>query len=208
MKLSKKMVTIVATAAVALAGVGVLVYVILNDKQSVDNPGAYYGTDADGFSANVKPDEHIGTINVVDKSEVEAVFGEGVTVSDPRESGTVNLGTTKSETVTFDIKSEKGKARFEVDVRTYATEKDLKQASPFLGAQAATVEGVGTEAHYLVPFGQNVLNEQQVALIATEGKTSYKFALVQASDNIFYNLEESKQVVLDVAKKASLSEVK
>lgn len=208
MKLNKKIVTIVAIAAVVVTGIATLVYVILHDQQTVSNPGAYYGQDADGFSANVKPDEHLGTINVVDKSAVEEVFGEGVTVGAPRESGTVNLGTTKSETVTYPLTSDKGEARFEVDARTYATQDDLDQASPFLGAEASVVDGVGDEAHYLVPFGQDVLNEQQVGLIVTEGKTSYKFAIVQKSDNIIYDADEAKQLVLAIAKKASLQEVK
>lgn len=208
MKLNKKIVTIVAIIAVAISGVGVLAYIILNDQKSVDNPGAYYGSDADGFSANVKPDEHLGTINVVEKQSVEEAFGEGSTVGEPNESGTVNLGTTKSETVTYKVTSDKGESVFEVDVRTYASKSDLSQASPFLGTETAKVDGVGEEAHYLVPFGQDLLNEQQVALIATEGKTSYKFALVQQSDNIFYSLEDAKRIVLDIAKKASLNEVK
>ena len=202
------MLVIIGVVVIAVVGVAVIVFVIKNDKQPVDNPGAYYGQDADGFSANVNANEHLGTGKVLSTDAVKSGFGEGTTVETPKESGTVNLGETKSETATYIVKTSRGNVTFEVDVRTYASAADLKKSNPFLGAEQAKVEGLGNEAHYLVPYGQEMFNEQQVALLTTSGKTAYKFALVQPSDKILYSVEEAKPVLLEIAKQAKLDEVK
>lgn len=205
---NKKLIVIVATLAVAVAGVAAIAYIISKDKESDGNPGAYYGSTADGFTTGFNKDEHIGAINVVSKPVVETAFGEGVEVGDPEESGTVRLGTTKSETATFPIKTSRGDVVFEVDVRTYASKDDLGKAGIFVGAEEPKVEDVGEEAHYFVPAQQDIFTEQQVGLLAKKDKTSYKFAIVQQTDNTIYTVDEAKAIVLEIAKKAKLSEVK
>ncbi len=205
---NKKTIIIIATVIVAVAGIAAVIYIISKDKASDGNPGAYYGSSADGFTTSVNKDEHLGTVKVAPKDAVVAAFGQGAEVTDPEESGTVHLGTTKSETATFAVKTSKGNATFEVDVRTYASKSDLTKANVFVGAEEEKVEGVGEEAHYLVPAQQGMLKEQQVALLTVKGKTSYKFAVVQQSDAIAYTTDEAKAIVLEIAKKANLNEVK
>ena len=202
------MLVITGVVVVAVVGVAVIGFIVTNDKSKVDNPGAYYGQDADGFSANVNPDQHLGTVKVVSVDAVKSGFGDGASVEPPKESGTVNLGATKSETATYVVKTPRGDTTFEVDVRTYTTAGDLKKSNPFVGAEQATVEGLSNEAHYLIPYGQEMFNEQQVALLTTSGKTAYKFAIVQPSDKILYSVEEAKPILLEIAKQAKLNEVK
>ena len=205
---NKKLIIIIATVLVAIAGVGAIAYVISNDKKSESNPGAYYGSSADGFTTSVDRNEHLGTVEVVSKDAVAAAFGQNAEVGSPEESGTVKLGATKSETATFAVKTPKGKVSFEVDVRTYSSRVDLDKAGVFVGTQEPKVEGVGEEAHFLVPAQQDLFKEQQVALIATKGKTSYKFALVQQSDNLVFTTDEAKAIVLEIAKQSNLGAVK
>ena len=206
--MNKRMLVITGVVLVAVVGVAVIGFIVANDKSKVGNPGAYYGQDADGFSANVNPNEHLGTVKVVSVDAVKSGFGNEVTVESAKESGTVNLGATKSETATYTVKSPRGDVTFEVDVRTYATAGDLKKSNPFIGAEQAAVEGLPNEAHYLIPYGQEMLNEQQVALLTTSGKTAYKFAIVQPTDKILYSVEEAKPILLEIAKQAKLSEIK
>lgn len=205
---NKKLSIIIAIIVVAVAGVGAVTYIISNDKNYGSNPGAYYGSSSDGFTASVDHDKHLGTVNVVSKDAVTTAFGQGAEVANPKESGTVNLGTTKSETATFAVKTPKGDVAFEVDVRTYASRADLDKAGAFVGTEQSKIEGVGEEAHYLVPLHQGLLREQQVALLAISGKTSYKFALVQQADKILYTTDEAKAIVLEIAKQAKLAAVK
>lgn len=204
----KRLIVIVALVLVVLAGAGVLAYVIAHDKNGVNNPGAQYGVGADGYGASVNPNEHLGTVKVLTKDQVNAGFGSDATVSKPEESGTLHLGDVKGETATFAVKTTKGDVSFEVDVRTYPSAEDLNAAGPFTGAEQAKVAGLSSEAHYLVPYGQEMLNDQQVALLTTKDKTSYKFAIVQSSDKIIYGTDEAKAILLEIAKKANLSEVK
>ena len=206
--MNKRMLVIAGVVVVAIVGVAVIFFIIKNDRQSVDNPGAYYGQDADGFKANVNPDEHLGTVKILSTDAVKSGFGDGAAVEKPKESGTVNLGETKSETATYIVKTSRGDVTFEVDVRTYTSADELKKSNPFLGAEQAKVDVLGNEAHYLVPYGQEIFNEQQIALLTTNGKTAYKFALVQPRDKILYSVEEAKPILLDIAKQAKLSEVK
>ncbi len=205
--MNKRVIVAIAVILVAIVGVAVTVYIIKHDSTGTDNPGAYYGQSADGFSASVDKDAHLGTVDVLTVAQVQQGFDDGTTVASPSESGTVNLGTTKSETATYAVETPKGKVEFEVDVRTYVSEADLDRAEPFAGAEKATVDGVGEEAHYFVPYQQGFLNEQQVALLATHDATSYKFALVQKSDDILYTTDEAKAIVLKIAKQANLKAV-
>lgn len=198
----KKIIAIAAVIVVAVGGIAAVAYIIGNENKTSTRP-------ADSTTVpSVNKNEHLGTAKVVSQKTLQAAFGEGSSASEPQESGTVNIGTTKSETATFAVKSQKGDVSFEVDVRTYASKSDLDQNGPFVGAEEPKVSGVGEEAHYLIPYQQSILKEQQVALIVTKGKTSYKFALVQNSDNIVYDTDAAKAIVLEVAKKANLNEVK
>lgn len=204
----KRLMVIVALVLVVMAGAGVLTYVIVHDKSGVNNPGAQYGIGADGYGASINPNEHLGTAKVLTKDQVNAGFGGKATVSKPEESGTLHLGDVKGETATYTVKTAKGDVSFEVDVRTYPSVEALQSAGPFAGAEQAKVAGLSTEAHYLIPYGQQALDEQQVALLTTKDKTSYKFALVQKSDKIIYGTDEAKALLLEIAKQAKLSEVK
>ncbi|KKW03347.1 MAG: hypothetical protein UY35_C0007G0029 [Candidatus Saccharibacteria bacterium GW2011_GWC2_48_9] len=206
--MNKRKIVAIAIILVAIAGVAVILYIIKNERPGGNNPGAYYGQTADGFSASVDADKHLGTVDVVSVEDVAKAFGSDAKVSVPDESGTVNLGTTKSETATFAVETPKGKVEIEVDIRMYQTESDLNRANPFSGAERADVDEVGEEAHYFVPFQQEFLPEQQVALLTTQGQTSYKFALVQPSDSLIYTTDEAKAIVLAIAKQANLSAVK
>ena len=198
----KKIIAIAAVIVVAVGGIIAVAYIIGNENKTGTRP-------ADSTTMpSVNKDEHLGTAKVVSQKTLQAAFGEGSSAAAPQESGTVNIGTTRSETATFAVKSPKGDVSFEVDVRTYASKADLEQNGPFVGAEEPKIGGVGEEAHYLIPYQQSILKEQQVALIVIKGKTSYKFALVQKSDNIVYDTDAAKAVVLEVAKKANLNEVK
>lgn len=206
--MDKRVIVAIAVVLVAIIGVAVTVYIIKNDKSQIDNPGAYYGQSADGFSANVDKNKQLGAGKVLTSEQVSAGFGEGTTVAKPSLSGTVNLGTTKSETATYNVKTPKGDVTFETDVRTYASSADLRRANPFAGAEQEKIDVQGQEAHYLVPFGQELLPDQQVALLTTKDKTSYKFALIQQKDKVYYSLDDAKRIVLELAKQAKLNEVK
>ncbi len=197
----------IGVVVIALAGLAVAVYIINNDKTAVENPGAYYGRDPDGFSFSVDEDSQLGTAKVVSATQVRDSFGDDATVSEPKESGVVRLGSVLAETATFSVETPQGPVTFEVDTRTYKTEDDIERATPFAGAEETLVEGIGREAHYLVPFGQDRLSEQQVALLVVDGKTSYKFALVQQAENMIYDEQAAKDIVLAIARQANLSAI-
>lgn len=206
---SKKQILVALSVVVAaVAGLGVVVYVIGNDTPPVENPGAYYGQDADGFSVAVDEEATRGTPEVVSTTQVQGGFGDAVTIGEPRSSGVVRLGAVRGETTAFPVATPQGEVTFEVDTRIYESADELKKAGSFAGAEEAVVEGVGDEAHYLVPFAQERMAEQQVALIATRGAVSYKFAIVQRTDGLVYDEQEARDIVLAIAKQANLAAVK
>lgn len=202
MNTKKKLIAIVAVVLVAVGGLAAVAYIIGTEDKASPRP------EDTTTMPSVNENEHLGTIKVVSQSVVKSAFGADSTVSNPRESGTVTIGSTKSETATFPVKTPKGEVSFEVDVRTYVSKTELSQVGPFVGTEVEKVAGVGEEAHYLVPYQQGILDEQQVALIVISGKTSYKFALVQKSDNLIYDTDAAKAIVLEIAKQAKLNEVK
>lgn len=206
--MNKRLIVIVALVLVVIAGIATVLYVVLYDKDTINNPGAQYGVGADGYGASVKPNEHLGTAKVLSREQVQSGFGNGAKASKPDESGTLYLGDVKGETATYAVKTSKGDVSFEVDVRTYPTVDDLKAAGPFVGAEQAKVDGMARESHYLIPYGQEMFKEQQVALLTTKDKTSYKFAIVQKADSLVYGADEAKAILRDIATKANLAEVK
>lgn len=205
---NKRIAVAAGVVVVGLVGLAVAVYIINNDKTGVENPGAYYGQDADGFSVSVDEDGRRGTSQVVGVDQIREGFGADVTVSEPKESGVVRLGAVLAETASFPVVTPQGAVTFEVDTRIYESDDDLERAASFTGAEETPVEGVGSEAHYLVPFGQERLGEQRVALIVVEGKTSYSFAIVQQTEGMVYDEQTAKDIVLAVARQANLGAVK
>lgn len=206
--INKRVLVAIGVVVAAIAGLGVAIYVISNDTPTVDNPGAYYGQDADGFSFSVDEDARRGAAEVLSVAQVQSGFGDTVTVGEPDPSGVVRLGSVLAETARYPIVTPQGEVSFEVDTRIYESKDELERASAFAGAEETVIEGVGDEAHYLIPFAQERLAEQQVALIVTKGAVSYKFAVVQPTEKLVYDEQVARDIVLAIAKQAQLDAVK
>lgn len=195
-------------AVLIVAGGGVILYILQHEQNKVINPGAYYGNSADGFSANVDKDAHIGVVNAVTKNQVANAFGDDVSVGDFKESGTVRLGTTRSETISTKVSSEAGEVTFDVDARRYESEGDVRKANVFMGAEDKPVRGVGDAAHYLFPYAQQYAKEQQAILLVRSGKVVYRFGITQSSDSLIYDKAKCREILLEIAKNAQLDVVK
>lgn len=198
--MNKKIVAIVVLTLVILVGAATILYVIMNDRSRVDRQN--------DSNIGVNKEEHIGVAKVVTKQNIAAAFGGATKVSDAEQSGTVTIDTQKMETATYKVQTTKGEVTFEVNAISYESKDALQASGPFVGAEQVKVDGVGEEAHYFIPFGQNMLKEQQVSLLTIKDATSYKFAIVQNSDDVKYSADEAKPILLEVAKKAKLEEVK
>lgn len=204
--MNKRKLVALVLILVVLAGGVVLAYMLKNDIFGVNNPGAKYGCDADGYCVGVNPDKHIGAVKVVKKSDVEASF-KSATISDPKESGTVTVGETEAETATYEVKTDKGTVEFQVDAKRFPSKEAREQANVFLGAEVAKVEGLGDEAHYYVPPAWQEPGSKQVSLFVVKDKVSYKFAIVQPAGKNIYSQEAAKPILLEIAKKANLNKV-
>lgn len=198
--MNKKIVAIVVLTLVILVGAATALYVFMNDRSPVDRQN--------DSNIGVNKDEHIGVAKVVTKQDIASAFGGDTKVGDVEQSGTVTIDTQKMETATYKVQTTKGEVTFDVNAITYESKEALQASDPFVGAEKAKVDGVGEEAHYFIPFGQDIFKDQQVALITIKDKTSYKFAIVQNSDDIKFSADEAKPILLEVAKKAKLEEVK
>lgn len=207
-RINKRVLVATSVVVAAVAGLGVAIYVIGNDTPAVENPGAYYGQDAEGFSTAVDEDATRGAPEVVGVEQVQGSFGENVTVGEAQSSGVVRLGEVRTESATFPVVTPEGEVTFKVNIIIYESAEELAKSAPFAGAEETVVEGVGDEAHYLVPFGQERMSEQQVALIATRGAVSYSFSIVQQADAIVYDEQTARDIVLAIAKQANLDAVK
>lgn len=207
-RINKRVLVAICVVVAAVAGLGVTIYVISNDTPAVENPGAYYGQDADGFSVAVDEDATRGTPEVLGVEQIQGSFGDTVTVGEARSSGVVRLGSVRAETASYPVAGPEGDVVFEVDTRIYESKDELAQAVPFAGAEETVVDGVGDEAHFLVPFAQERMAEQQVALIVTRGAVSYKFAIVQPTEALVYDEQVARDIVLAIARQANLDAVK
>ena len=205
---AKRMWVVVLLVTLIVAGGGVILYILSQDEDKVLNPGAYYGNTADGFSANVDKDKHIGAIDVLTTEKIAAAFGDGVTVGEQKQSGTVRLGTTNTETASATVTSESGEVVFDVDARLYESSRDVRRANVFSGAEKEQVPDVGDAAHYLFPFTQQYAKEQQAILLVRSGNVVYRFAITQSSDAIIYDEAQSRKILLNAAKSANLDAVK
>lgn len=200
MTINKKVAAIVAVALITIGGVAATVYIIKNDKTGRQS--------ADDTIPHVDKNAHTGVVKTVSKDIVKDAFGSNAKVADVKESGTLYMGTTESETASYQVTTDKGAVEFYVDVRRYESTDALKEANTFLGAEKQTVDGIGDEAHYFVPGEQDIPGERQTSLFVTKGKVSYKFALVQKVDKIIYDTDVAKAIVLKAAKQANLDKVK
>jgi hypothetical protein len=206
--MKKKLLVIAGILVVVVAAVIVLYLVFINDStKTKHNPEASYGSDYVGLDKS----GDLGTGKVVSKDQVSKVLGDqGTNIQGPELSGVLRLGTQKSQTATYTFKMKNGKeAEVNIDARTYESKKDMDNTGPFKGTEPAKVEGVGDEAHFLIPTQKEYqLLGNNIVLMATKGTTSYAISLSQKADGVAIDAATARDIITKVAQEANLDAVK
>lgn len=185
-----------AVIVIALAALVITIFALPNNT-------ARNGVGADGFSVKRLKGVQLGVDKIVDKQTIASAFGDNAKdIKDGVITDALNRNGNKSQQITYDFTTQSGKsASVYIDLVIYKNQASYDDDSVFAGTgSAGKIDG--REVRYMPAATLSM--DREYALLVTNGLKSYKFAILQPTNDIKINELTAQNIMKKIIEESKL----